>query len=165
MLLFCFLLLCSSPSLAFRWYRGLICVCFGFKRKINSKEVSRGHWPGQSQSKVDYWLSCRQHGFHIGTSVTRRSHLYYVLSENQSQDLKCGRYCRIENTFIHIIHTLFSAQEMGVGVILFILGVGGRCMNSQCLFHETHHDGFFFLFFLAMLITKCESINWTNIVE
>lgn len=68
---------CSLPTLLFSpplllylavcWYLGLICACFGFKHKINSEEVSRGHWPGQSRSKVDYWLSCRQHGLHIGT--------------------------------------------------------------------------------------------------
>lgn len=70
---FCFLLQSSlSPSLrlAFPMISRLICACFGFKRKINSKEVSRGQWPDQNQSKVDYWLSCRQHGHHIGTSVT-----------------------------------------------------------------------------------------------
>lgn len=47
-------------------------------QKINSREVSRGQWSGRSQSKVDYWLSSRQLGFHIGTPVTYISHVSYV---------------------------------------------------------------------------------------
>lgn len=64
------LLLSFSLSLAFCLYLGLICACFGFKHKTNSEGVNRGQRPGHSQSKVDYWLSCRQHSLYIGTSAT-----------------------------------------------------------------------------------------------
>ena len=164
-LLFSPLLLSSPPSLAFRWYLGLICACFGFKRKINSKKVSRGQWPGQSQSKVDYWLSCRQHGFHIGTSATQISHLYYAPSENQSQDLKCGKrsgsHCSVENrnTFVLMIQTLFSAQEMGVGVMFFIPITSRRQRYEFSMLVSEEEWWWLFFHLETMFKTKCESIN------
>lgn len=75
----------SISSSVFCWYVWLICTCFWFKRKINSKEVSKG-----------------QRSSHSGLLIIRQAiwlpywliHDLDSTSENQSQDLKCGKALR-----------------------------------------------------------------------
>lgn len=113
-----------SPSLALCWYLGLICDCFWFKHKINSKEVSRGQWPEPEQSRLliimqatwlPYWDICN-------LDITSVLCTVWELITIFEKWKRSGSYCSIENqnTFIHMIQTLFSAQEMCVGVMLLI---------------------------------------------